>query len=150
MSTPTPPRAHDSGAAGATARPRRAPARTGGGLRLVEALLGILGGRSTVKRARAALGELAATYGDTGLAVAEVAPGLSAAVDQHAAAVRDGLVRGDRPLTPVALAGYARGVREAAAAYGWRVPLGPVDWTRADWVLTRLLAVCALSRTLPD
>ena len=85
------------------------------------------------------------SVGESGLAVAAVSPGLRAAVDQHAAAVRDSLLGDLRPLSEVALAGYAQGIREAAQDHGWQAPTGPVDWTRADWVLTRLLAVCALA-----
>jgi hypothetical protein len=103
---------------------------------------------AAARSARAALLTLMDTVGDSGLAVASAAPGLLAAVDQHAAAVRDSL-RGDtRPLTEVALAGYAHGIREAAEEHGWKAPAGPVDWTRADWVLTRLLAVCALTAAI--
>jgi hypothetical protein len=104
---------------------------------------------AAARNARAALLTLLDTIGESGLAVAAAAPGLHAAVDQHAAAVRDSLRGDERPLTVVALAGYAHGIREAAHEHGWRAPAGPVDWTRADWVLTRLLAVCALALALP-
>jgi hypothetical protein len=100
---------------------------------------------AAARNARAALLTLLDTVGESGLAVASAAPGLMAAVDQHAAAVRDSLRADARPLTDVALAGYAHGIREAAGEHGWRAPAGPVDWTRADWVMTRLLAVCSLA-----
>lgn len=104
---------------------------------------------TAARNARAALSTLMDVIGEPGLAVASVAPGLLAAVDQHAAAVRDSLYGDLRPLTAVTLAGYAHGIQEAAQEHGWLAPTGPVDWTRADWVLTRLLAVCALTRSLP-
>jgi hypothetical protein len=103
---------------------------------------------AAARNARVALLTLMDSVGDTGLAVAGAAPGLLATVDQHAAAVRDSL-RGDlRPLTEVGLAGYAHGIREAAQEHGWREPADPVDWTRADWVQIRLLAICALAEPL--
>lgn len=103
---------------------------------------------AAARNARVALLELMDTIGEPGLAVASAAPGLLAAVDQHAAAVRDSLLGDLRPLTEVALAGYAHGIREAATEHGWQEPVDPVDWTRADWVMTRLLAVCALAGSL--
>jgi len=52
-------------------------------------------------------------------------------------------------LSAMFLAAYAEGVRDAAFKHGWRAPAGPIDWSENDWVLTRLLAVCSLARTLP-
>lgn len=73
-------------------------------------------------------------------------PGLTAAVDQHAAAVRDILSVGVRGSASgvVLLAGYARGLLDGARQQGWR-PHEPEDWARADWLTTRLLAVCYLA-----
>lgn len=105
---------------------------------------------AAVRNARATLSTLMDAIGESGLAVAAAAPGLLAAVDQHGAAVRDSLFGDRRPLTALTLAGYAHGIQEAAVEHGWRPPTDPVDWTRADWVLTRLLAVCALARSLPS
>jgi hypothetical protein len=104
--------------------------------------------RSAAGSARATLAGLAMSVGSAGLAAAAARPGLLAMVDQHAAAVRDSL-DGDRcPLTAAALAGYAEGVRAAALEHGWQPSAGPADWTEPDWLLTRLLAVCALARSL--
>jgi len=105
--------------------------------------------RAAARNARAALHGLMDSVGRTGLVVAVAVPGLMAVIDQHAAAVRDSLFGDLKPLSEVALAGYAQGVRHAAAEHGWKAPDGPVDWTQADWVQTRLLAICALARTLP-
>ncbi|HET9517525.1 MAG TPA: DUF6401 family natural product biosynthesis protein [Actinoplanes sp.] len=105
--------------------------------------------RAATRTAHASLAELMTALGHSGLQTAEHRPALMAAVDQHRAGVRDSLSADVRPLTAVVLAAYAEGVRDAAVKHGWRAPVGPVDWANADWVLHRLLAVCALARTLP-
>ena len=105
--------------------------------------------RAALRSAYACLEELHSSVGITGLAAADEHPGLMAVVDQHAAGVRDSLSADTRPLSAVILAAYAEGVRDAAFTHGWRPPVGPIDWTTTDWVLRRLLAVCALARTLP-
>ena len=105
--------------------------------------------RAALRSANACLAELHDTVGVSGLAAADASPGLMALVDQHAAGVRDSLSADTRPLTAVILAAYAEGVRDAAFTHGWRPPVGPPDWSGNDWVMTRLLAVCSLARTLP-
>ncbi|GGK25717.1 hypothetical protein GCM10010124_17860 [Pilimelia terevasa] len=115
---------------------------------MTAALRRVLGDRTTVREVRATLAALGRDLGDAGLAVAEVLPGLRAALDQHAAAVRDSLGGDTAALTAGALAGYAAGLCEAAGTRGWRMPAEPVDWSAADWVATRLLAVCALAAPL--
>ncbi|MDG4801680.1 DUF6401 family natural product biosynthesis protein [Micromonospora sp. WMMD980] len=97
---------------------------------------------------RSTLTTLTTAVGTAGLAAAAANPGLLAAVDQHAAGIRDSLHGDRRPLTVAALAGYAEGLRDAASEHGWTPPAGPVDWAAADWLLTRLLAVCLLARAL--
>ncbi|WBB69800.1 DUF6401 family natural product biosynthesis protein [Micromonospora sp. WMMD812] len=104
--------------------------------------------RAAVDSARSTLAALTVSVGADGLTAAAERPGLLAMVDQHAAAVRDSLDGDRRPLTVAALAGYAEGVRAAALEHDWRPPTGPADWSAPDWVLTRLLAVCALARPL--
>jgi len=104
--------------------------------------------RAALRSAHASLDELTAAVGVSGLDAAASVPGLLAAVDQHAAGIRDSLSADVRPLTPVILAAYAEGVRDAAYKHGWQPPVGPIDWAKHDWVLYRLLAVCALARTL--
>jgi uncharacterized protein DUF6401 len=104
--------------------------------------------RAALRSAHASLAELSATVGVTGLAAAAASPALLAAVDQHAAGVRDSLSADVRPLTPVILAAYAEGVRDAAFKHGWTPPTGEIDWTANDWVLRRLLAVVTLATTL--
>ncbi|OJF11893.1 DUF6401 family natural product biosynthesis protein [Couchioplanes caeruleus] len=106
--------------------------------------------RAALRSAHACLAELMTTVGVSGLEAAAQSPGLLAALDQHEAGIRDSLSTDVRPLTPVILAAYAEGVRDAAFKHGWRAPVGPIDWASDDWVLTRLLAVCTLARTLPQ
>jgi len=106
--------------------------------------------RAALQSAYACLEELHRTVGFTGLAAAAESPGLMAVVDQHAAGIRDSLEADVRPLTPVVLAAYAEGVRDAAFTHGWRPPADEIDWADNDWVLRRLLAVCALAETLPQ
>jgi hypothetical protein len=105
--------------------------------------------RAALRSAHASLTELHDTVGVTGLDAADANPGLMAAVDQHTAGIRDSLNSDVRPLSAVLLAAYAEGVRDAAFTHGWRPPVGMIDWSESDWVLRRLLAVCALARTLP-
>ena len=105
--------------------------------------------RAALRSAHASLDELTATVGVSGLAALATSPALVAVVDQHAAGIRDSLAADSRPLTAVILAAYAEGVRDAAFTHGWRPPAGPIDWSANDWVLRRLLAVCALAQTLP-
>jgi len=105
--------------------------------------------RAALRSAYACLDELHATVGAAGLAAATANPGLMATVDQHMAGVRDSLSTDVRPLTAVLLAAYAEGVRDAAFTHGWHPPVGAFDWSENDWVMRRLLAVCALAETLP-
>jgi hypothetical protein len=104
--------------------------------------------RAAVKSALVSLAELHAAVGVAGLAAATANPGLMAIVDQHCAGVRDSLSADVRPLSAVVLAAYAEGVRDAAFTHGWRAPAGDFDWSENDWVMRRLLAVCALAETL--
>jgi len=106
--------------------------------------------RAALRSAHASLAELMSCVGVTGLAAAADSPGLLAVIDQHEAGIRDSLTTDVRPLTPVILAAYAEGVRDAAFKHGWRAPVGAIDWSANDWVLNRLLAVCSLAQTLPQ
>jgi hypothetical protein len=100
--------------------------------------------------ARAALAELAHRVGTPGLAAAAALPGLLAAIDQHAAALRDLLGDGTRPPSPIGLAGYADGLRDMAGDLGWQLPQpDQVKWARAPWLLVRLVAVCQLAAPPP-
>ncbi|WP_330228554.1 DUF6401 family natural product biosynthesis protein [Nocardia sp. NBC_00508] len=112
--------------------------------------------------ARRTLNRLHQTHGAPALAAAALLPALSAALDQHAAAVRDILQHGvpDATNVPatVLLAGYARGLldqaREASSAERYidglpdgpgtrdTVPADVLDWAEADWIHLRLAGVC--------
>lgn len=105
-------------------------------------------------RAQRWLATLGNRFGTDGLLVAAAVPGLGAAVDQHAAAVRDILAQAagasgtfsERAL----LAGYGRSLLDRFDVSVREVRRHAVGrWTRADWLALRLLAVCALSRSLP-
>ncbi|WFE19813.1 DUF6401 family natural product biosynthesis protein [Solwaraspora sp. WMMD937] len=108
---------------------------------------GLLAAPAARRAAQTSLADLHASLGAAGLAAAAVQPGLLAELDQHAAAVRDRLFADLRPLSPVTLARYADGVRDAATEAGWRPPVvGPTtQWTTVDWVTLRLVAVCQLA-----
>jgi hypothetical protein len=88
--------------------------------------------------ARAGLAELANAIGRPGWAAVDARPDLLARVDQHAAAIRESL--SGALLDPVALAGYAAAIRDAARDAG--DPLE--DWSQPSWAMLRLLAVCSL------
>jgi hypothetical protein len=105
--------------------------------------------RAALRSAHDCLEELMSSVGTAGLEAATQSPGLLATVDQHVAGIRDSLSSDVRPLTAVILAAYAEGVRDAAFKHGWRPPAGPINWSKNDWVLNRLLGVCSLARALP-
>ncbi|GAB3864894.1 hypothetical protein GCM10027610_114030 [Dactylosporangium cerinum] len=88
--------------------------------------------------ARAGLAELASAIGRPGRVAVSTRPDLLARVDQHAAAIRESL--GGTLLDPVALAGYAAAIRDAARDAGETLD----DWSRPTWAMLRLLAVCSL------
>jgi hypothetical protein len=69
-----------------------------------------------------------------------VTPAVQAAIDQHAAAVRDILTLSPGRIGPVELAGYAQGVEDGAFGRGWR----PGTDLSTDWVGLRLAAACSL------
>jgi len=102
---------------------------------------------ATGLRARVALDELMAWVGVDGLVAALRSPGLLAAVDQHAAAVREAMVARYGGVDATGLAGYARSVTAAAYRMGQPLPEhgATVNWSRAGWHVLRLVAVCALA-----
>jgi hypothetical protein len=107
-------------------------------------------GERGAQRALNALGQRLAA----GAVALAATPALVAAVDQHAAAVRDILAHGVEGSALVAgavlLASYARGVLEHAQQHGWTPPAEPDAWRHADWTSVRLLAVWHLAnRPLP-
>jgi hypothetical protein len=89
---------------------------------------------------------VAGEVGASGLTLSARSPGLLAAVDQHAAEVRDALAAVGTNTGPDAargpslhlLLGYARGFVEAAIGRGWLPHPG------SDWESLRLAAICQL------
>jgi uncharacterized protein DUF6401 len=104
----------------------------------------------TTSHAYPVLDDLMARVGVDGLAEALAHPALLAAVDQHAAAVRESLRTAGRPVDAGSVSAYARSVMAAVERMGRRLPEpGEADlgagWLRAEWHLLRLLGVCALA-----
>lgn len=87
------------------------------------------------------LGFLVRDIGDAGIAEMAGSPALAAAVDQHAAAVRDLLVGpgGSHP-DPDSLMKYLHGFAEDAFRRGW--------WPASteDWEFVRIVTVCWMMR----
>ncbi|MFG2038025.1 DUF6401 family natural product biosynthesis protein [Dactylosporangium sp. NPDC048998] len=97
--------------------------------------------------ARSTLNGLMTWLGEAGLAAARESAGLQAAIDQHAASVRDALGDPAPGLGAVPLAGYATGVRDALIEAQWQLaPSTEVDWSNLEWPALRLIAICALAR----
>jgi hypothetical protein len=101
--------------------------------------------------ARRWLHKLHEDIGVAGLAAAAAMPGLAAAVDQHAAAVRDNTTLGMESSAAVAglvlLAAYARGLLEHAHQHESALPEPRrPGWAHADWLTVRLVAVCAVAK----
>jgi hypothetical protein len=95
---------------------------------------------------QAVLAGLSTGLGRTGLAAARVLPGLLAALDQHAADLRDRFTGGIGNPTTAELAGYCAGLIRTAEAAGWRRPeAAEVNWRGADWFVVRLVAACQLA-----
>lgn len=82
-----------------------------------------------------------------GIAIGALGPGVLAAVDQHAAAVRDILTLSGCRLGPVELAGYARGVQDVARDTTGHEH-GTGSWA-SEWTTLRLAAVCLLATAAP-
>ena len=103
----------------------------------------------TTERAFALLDDLMARVGVDGLTAAYANPGLLAAVDQHAAAIREAVRRSGRALTAESLAGYATSITAAAHRMGRDLPApgetADFEWAAAEWHLIRLVAACAIA-----
>ncbi len=92
------------------------------------------------------LDTLMARIGVDGLVAAMRNPGLSAALDQHCAALRDSLAAAGREADAISLASYAASVLSVAKRCGRKPPRRPItDWSTAEWYLVRMLAVCAMA-----
>jgi hypothetical protein len=97
------------------------------------------------------LDEMMARVGVDGLVAALSDPAVLAAVDQHAAAVRDTLASAGRTVDADGLAAYARSIVAAARRMGralpapGEAPVATAAWRQAEWHLIRLVAVCAIA-----
>jgi hypothetical protein len=99
-----------------------------------------------VLTAHAVLDQLMARVGVDGLVAAMRTPGLLAAVDQHAAVIRETLRAAGHEIDVVSLAGYARSVLAVLNRCGHTLPEpDAIDWNRAGGSLLRLVAVCSLA-----
>src|SRR5687767_7812271 len=99
-----------------------------------------------VLTAHAVLDQLMASIGVDGLVAALRNPGLLAAVDQEAAAIRETLRGAGRSVDIVALAGYARSVLALLHRHGRALPAPEaIDWNSAGGHIVRLVAICALA-----
>ena len=97
--------------------------------------------------AKSTLNGLMVWLGQTGLNASTLLPALAAQVDQHAAAVRDALGDPEAGPSPVSLAAYATGLRDALIESNWQLaPLDEMDWDLAEWPAVRLVAICAIAR----
>ncbi|MBF6330821.1 DUF6401 family natural product biosynthesis protein [Nocardia transvalensis] len=109
----------------------------------------LLGSALLEVSARKTLNRLHSSHGAPALAAAQEAPAVSAALDQHAAAVRDILELGveNSATVPgsVLLAGYARGLLEHSGRAALHAPRDPDGWLSADWLQLRLAGVCMLA-----
>jgi hypothetical protein len=101
-----------------------------------------------VLTAHAVLDQLMASIGVDGIVAALRNPGLLAAIDQEAAAVRETLRGAGRDVDVVALAGYARSVLALLHRHGHTLPEpDAIDWNQAGSHVLRLVAVCALAES---
>ncbi|GGL19881.1 DUF6401 family natural product biosynthesis protein [Planomonospora parontospora] len=73
-------------------------------------------------------------------------PGVGAALDQHAAEVRQAIVSLGQQVGPVSLLGYLIGFWDGAHEAGWRAP-GPDQ--PLDFAALRLSAVCLMLDPAP-
>ncbi|MFI5778039.1 DUF6401 family natural product biosynthesis protein [Nocardia sp. NPDC051570] len=109
----------------------------------------LLGSALLEVSARKTLNRLHRTHGVPAQEAARQVPAVSAALDQHAAAVRDILELGveNSAAVPgsVLLAGYARGLLEHCGRESLCVPHDHDSWADADWLHLRLAGVCLLA-----
>ncbi|HLL69618.1 MAG TPA: DUF6401 family natural product biosynthesis protein [Micromonosporaceae bacterium] len=101
--------------------------------------------------AHADLDQLMAAVGVDGLVAALRSPGLLAAVDQHATAVRESITAAGSVVDATSVSGYARSVLAVVARHGRELPdaatLETLDWSRAEWSLLRLVACCSIAES---
>ncbi|WP_253782797.1 DUF6401 family natural product biosynthesis protein [Nocardia amikacinitolerans] len=108
--------------------------------------------------ARRMLNRLHTTHGVPARTAAAEFPAVSAALDQHAAAVRDildfGIDGASSVPVEVLLAGYVRGLLDHvgepdAAPMTSEAPADAPGWVHADWLQMRLAGVCQYAGNQP-
>jgi hypothetical protein len=82
--------------------------------------------------------------GSSAVAAATDLPRLTAALDQHAAAVRDALSAGAGIIGSAALAGYAKGILDVTKTPAWHAAR-KIDWSQPTWPELRLAAISTLA-----
>lgn len=87
-----------------------------------------------------------AEFAEWVLAARHAHPGLGAALDQHAAAVRESIRAAGERVGPDTLTGYLIGFWDGAHEQGWRPPR-PGD--PLDFAALRLSAVCLMLDAVP-
>ncbi|RCV50533.1 DUF6401 family natural product biosynthesis protein [Marinitenerispora sediminis] len=87
------------------------------------------------------LARLSFDFGQFGLLAAREDPGVTAELDQHAAAVRDSIERDGTRLTRSSLTHYLHGFVDGCRERGW-----DSDGVDYDWETLRLLAICRLAK----
>ncbi|WP_345366770.1 DUF6401 family natural product biosynthesis protein [Actinoallomurus liliacearum] len=94
--------------------------------------------------AREVVRQMIGEVGEEGVAAMGRMPGLAAAVDQHAAAIRDIVAGSGQELTLRVLREYLEGFTDAAIERGW--------WPdeEFDWETIRVVAVCSLIQELQE
>lgn len=98
--------------------------------------------RTVIDAARFALARWSEWLGESGIEAMRQSPGLAAAVDQHAAQIREAIGE----VRPETLAAYADGVADTVIARGWSADETGTGWNSASWPSLHLLAVCVLAR----
>lgn len=105
------------------------------------------------------LNRLHTTHGVPARTAAAEFPAVSAALDQHAAAVRDildfGIEGASSVPAEVLLAGYVRGLLDHvgepdAAPMVSEPPADALGWVQADWLQMRLAGVCLYAGDQPS
>ncbi|MEV5712069.1 DUF6401 family natural product biosynthesis protein [Actinoallomurus sp. NPDC052274] len=94
--------------------------------------------------AREVVRQMIDEVGEEGIAAMKRMPGLAAAVDQHAAAIRDLVAEAGQELTPRVLREYLENFTDAAIERGW----WPAE--EFDWETVRVVAVCSLIQELQE
>ncbi|GAA3741120.1 DUF6401 family natural product biosynthesis protein [Salinactinospora qingdaonensis] len=91
--------------------------------------------------AKCPLSRLSHDFGQFGLLGAHATPGLTAELDQHAAAVRDAIEHGGARISRQSLTHYLHGFLDGCRERGWFS--AAIEY---EWELLRLLAICRMAK----